>query len=187
MTSALLVLVAGCASELDERPRLQFSTVSVSISEMAVGAVALAEFEPARDAVLEGGECRRSPLRQDGGERLGAYFPSRADPETLITMMVNADGEGLQYQEIRGVPKPRKSIQEMEAQTRNMVRTHVQLDYMTGKASVKNTVPGEVGRGVFGTVADFESSPVLGDLRARADLVRRVCDAPVVESLIEGT
>jgi hypothetical protein len=169
-----LLAANGCASSPSEGSR-EGVTGTSSVARISQGAVALTRFEPAREAKLEEGECTPSELPDAAGQRLTVNFPNRREPDTSITIVVDPRGALLRYSESRGVPTPSKNIEEMQAQMQQMTRTHIQLDYVTGEAMAGNTFPGQPGRGVRGSVAEFENSAALGDLRKRVDLVRRIC------------
>lgn len=157
------------------RRTVPINTVSSSVVEMQIGPEALAEFDPVRPAVEEGGECREWERPGVVGMSFTAHFPNRASPEAMVTLAFDDAGEIARYTEIRGVPKPSRSVAEMEAQVAEMDRVFINLDYATGEASVRNMQPGGTGRGVFATVEEFERSATLGDLEARLRRTRELC------------
>ncbi|TVP42445.1 MAG: hypothetical protein EA350_15755 [Gemmatimonadales bacterium] len=146
-----------------------------SSSLLVEGSSALPGFQVAREPNLEGGECIPGDLPDAAGQRLTVHFPNRREPDTLIVLLSDSAGQLLRYTETRGVPAPAGTMAEMEAQMARIVRTQIRLDYVTGEAMVVNSGAGQQPRGIRGAVTEFENSATLGDLRERADLVRRVC------------
>jgi hypothetical protein len=157
----------------------QTAVVSIaadSALRVVSGARALDNFKPAREPVLDDGECVSSELRATGVRHFVAHFPNRKEPETAIVVFVDSSGKMVRYVENRGVPRPGKSMEEMQTQMRALVRTYIQVDYVTDEAMVSNRGPNQSPVGVRATVAQVENTKSLGDLRSRAALVRRLCE-----------
>ena len=110
-----------------------------------------------------------------GALRYIARFPNRREPDTSIMLFTDGSGKILRYVEDRGVPRPGKTVEELRAQMDQMVRTHIQLDYVTGEGSASNLVPNNTAAGVRGAVADFDRSPLIPSVADRAAVVRKVC------------
>jgi hypothetical protein len=170
------LLVVGCASS----PGSEEPVVSVMrMSRLTFDGESLGDFRPVREAVLEGGECSATPLPQEGAQRLTVHFPSRASADTNVSLWVAPAGSLLRYSELRGVPRSGGSIEEVQALFRATESTHIQMDFATGEAMAVNSVPGEAGQAVQGSVAGFQASDVFGDLSERAERVRAICaEAP---------
>jgi hypothetical protein len=145
---------------------------------------ALRRFQPARPAVDSGGECvvRESPM--PGTRLLAGYFPNRAQGEVLVSLTVDSAGRVLQYDERRGLlqipgmarattPAARDSA--VAAAERGTRITEIWLDRVTGEARAINRGGGKPSEGVFGTVAEFETSRQLGRPGTRALRVVDLC------------
>lgn len=167
------VTLSACAGPTRSGPAEALTVTSSTV--LVEGNSALPGFQVAREPSLEGGECAAGDLPNARGQRLSVHFPNRREPDTLIVLMVDAAGALLRYSETRGVPAPAPTMAEMQDQVARIVRTHIQLDYVTGEAMVGNSGAGQQARGVRGTVDEFENSPTLGNLRERAEMVRRIC------------
>jgi hypothetical protein len=137
---------------------------------------ALSSFKPAREPVLEGGECVNSEVRTAGVRQLIVHFPNRKDPETAIVVFVDSSGKVIRYIENRGVPRPSKSLDEMQTQMRELVRTYIQVDYVIDEATISNSGPAQKPYVVRGSVKQLENAQTVGDLRTRAALVRQICE-----------
>jgi hypothetical protein len=155
-------MLAGCAS--DGGPTGPLRTPG-----------SLGAFQPARQAVMYGGQCVDSTTSEDGSLRLVAHFPDRFRPETAVAVFLDGSGRMVRYIETRGIPAPGDPERVM-AELREIVQTLIQLDYITGEASARNRNDGTGGR-IVGTVRQLENTKTLGNLPARADRARAVCTA----------
>jgi hypothetical protein len=174
LTAAAAAFGIACAAPATQREPGIAVSGGATETRMDTGARSLAQFRPARAVVIDGGDCLVT--EEAAGRRMTAYFPSRSEPETVINVVVDANGRVLSYQETRGVPRPARSIEEAQAQAAQMIRTTIQLDYSTGEALAVNTAPGQAGDAIRGSVTQFHRVASLGNLREREELVRRICE-----------
>ena len=168
------LLVGACAKQKPE-PIIRVRADASFTAER--GREALERFSPAREAVVEGGECVGRAMPRQEITSLAVFFPSRAKPDTHIAILLDSAGKVLRYNETRGIPSPNTDRAALQAETTGLTRTIIQLDYITGQAFAANAGPGQDGTGVVGLVTEFEGSEVLGDLRARASRVMELCDS----------
>jgi hypothetical protein len=186
---ALAVLLAACATGGAAAPR-PGSAASNGDRAVALGdrvrqdrRLALDRFRPARPAVDSGGECVVLPSPTPGTRLLAAYFPTRAEPEVLVNLTVDSAGRVLRYHERRGlvtIPELARATAAtadsvVAAAERRTRVTEISLDRVTDEARAVNRGGGQPSQGVFGTVAELETSQQLGRPGTRALRVVGLC------------
>ena len=119
-----------------------------------------------------------------GMRNLVGYFPTRADADVMVSLTVDSAGRFLQYHERRGLLRVPGVAQATTASARDSVVaaaerttriTEISLDRVTGEARAVNRGGRQPSDGVFGLVADFETSAELGRPGTRALRVAALC------------
>ena len=92
---ASVLWVGACAKQKPE-PIVRVRADAVFTPER--GREALERFSPARQPVLDGGECVGRAMPRQEITSIAVFFPSRAKPDTHIAILLDSAGKGAPLQ-----------------------------------------------------------------------------------------
>jgi hypothetical protein len=133
----------------------------------------------------DGGECVPQP--RTGDDRVvAAYFPTRTDPRSVVTLVYDGNGRLRLANEVRGIPTVHlrgaspspHTVDSALAAVRDTLRTTlVALDYRSGRASAENRGGGRPRQRVTGELVDADTATALGHPAERVRMAARRCSA----------
>lgn len=175
----LALAASGCGGNppaTGAAPEIRSTAEVARVTRVAGESNALEGFRPAHEAVVEGGECHAMALPRKGVRRLSVFFPSMAEPATVLTLIVDSAGTVLRYNETRGLDAARASGVGASGPTD---WTTLSLDYVTGEAMVSGGESRSGGGLIMTPVSEVVASGVFGDLEQRMERAKQVCDRRV--------
>lgn len=192
ITLLIAALVPACAprtpaadTTTQPNPERRREVASVmTIFSAPRDSAALARFQPAREAAETGGECMVRSAPAPGVRILTAYFPSRTESESMVSVTVDPTGRLLRYSENRGLTRlpglvgattPAARDSAFAAARQRTRSTHIFLDYVTGQAIITNEGGGQGTEAAAGSVEQFEKLDKLGFPHQRVERVRALC------------
>ena len=147
------------------------------------GADALARFVLDVPLPSDSGECGRTPSPNPGEEAVVVYYPSRAHPVSLASVVIAADGRflfffdrrgGLRAPELPGGLTPSQRDSAFVSFLRYTRRSSIRLNYRTGQAFLLNEGRGTPAEGLVVPIHFVARDSRFGapDLRAREIVAR---------------